>query len=406
MKAHPILKDAENLLNRMREIRRDLHRHPELGTQEVRTSQMVAEHLKQLGLEVRTGVGGTGVVALLAAGKEKCCVAIRADMDALPVTEKTGAPYASIKDDASHCCGHDGHTAMLLGAAELLCRFSSLIRGSVKFIFQPSEDKAPGGAVPMIEDGALDRPKVNGIFSLHLNPDLPEGSVAVKPGFCTISSAEFTLKLIGKGCHVAAPHKGIDPIHMAGMFILAAQAAVSRRIDPLEPAVLSVCTVHGGTAGNVIPESVTLSGSIRAADPSKRKALAGILQQIARGAARAGGGTFELAIKNEYPSVYNHSQLSAEFKASAADLLPGDQIIELKPISMTGEDVAYFHQKVPGVHWLLGTANPAMGFTHPLHSPFFDFNESVMPLGAAMHACCAVDFLKNRLEGQPLSIGR
>jgi len=389
-------------MSRMREIRRDLHRHPELGTQEVRTSRIVADFLRQLGLEVRTGVGGTGVVATLAAGKEKACVAIRADMDALPVREETGAPYASTRDTVSHCCGHDGHTAILLGTAELLCRFSSLVKGSVKFVFQPSEDKAPGGAAVMIRDGALEHPSVNGIFSLHLSPDLPEGSVGIKSGFCTSSSAEFKLALIGKGCHAAAPHKGIDPIYMAGMFTLAVQTAISRRVNPLEPAVLSVCTIHGGTASNIIPDSVSLSGSIRAADPKKREELAGLVEQTAQGIARSCGGSYKLSVNNEYPSVFNHPGLSSEFKTSAADILAADQIIDLPSISMTGEDVAYFHEKVPGVHWLLGTANPALGFVHPLHSPLFDFNEDVLPLGAAVHACCAVDFLTNRLKGRPL----
>ena len=396
MKQHRFLQEAGKLLNQMREIRRDLHQHPELGTQEVRTSRIVADYLKQLGLDVHTGIGGHGVVATLSAVEAGKCVALRADMDALPIEGKNAVPYASVRSGVSHCCGHDGHTAILLGTASLLCKFSDRLQGSVKFVFQPSEDQAPGGAMPMIADGALRNPHVDGIFSLHLNPDSPEGTVGIKSGFCTISSAEFILRLIGIGCHVASPHKGVDPVIMAAMVIMAGQTIVSRKINPLDPAILSFSTVHGGTASNIIPEEVTLTGSIRTLDPEKREALANEFEQVARGVARSSGGTCRLEVKREYPSVFNHPELAGEFKESAAKIVPVDNVIDRQSPSMTGEDVAYFHQKVPGVHWLLGTANPALGFTHPLHSPFFDFNEEVMPLGAAIQTCCAVDFLSNR----------
>ena len=386
----------------MREIRRDLHKHPELGTQEVRTSRIVADYLTHLGLDVRTGIGGHGVVAMLSGKEAEKCVALRADMDALPMEEKNAVPYASARPGVAHCCGHDGHTAILLGTASLLCRFSDRLKGSVKFVFQPSEDKAPGGAIPMIADGALKNPDVDGIFSLHLNPDLPEGTVGIKSGFGTISSAEFVLRMIGKGCHVASPHEGVDPVIMAAMVIMAGQTIVSRRKNPLDPAILSFCTVRGGTASNIIPEEVTLTGSIRALNPEKREELANALDQVAQGVAQTGGGTCRLTVKREYPSVFNHPELVAEFKDSAAKIVPADNVIDMPSPSMTGEDVAYFHQKVPGVHWLLGTANPALGFTHPLHSPFFDFNEEAMILGAAIQASCAVDFLNNRQKG-PLS---
>jgi len=402
MKQHRFLQEAVNLLSQMREIRRDLHQHPELGRQEVRTSRIVADYLEHLGLDVHSGIGGHGVVATLSAGEAGKCVALRADMDALPMEEKNAVPYASIRSGVAHCCGHDGHTAILLGTASLLCKFSDRLQGSVKFIFQPSEDLAPGGAIPMIADGALKNPDVDGIFSLHLNPDLPEGTVGIKSGFCTISSAEFILRMIGKGCHVASPHEGVDPVIMAAMVIMAGQTIVSSKTNPLDPAILSFCTVHGGTASNIIPEEVTLTGSIRTLDPEKREVLANELDQVARGVARTSGGTCRLEVKREYPSVFNHPELAAEFKDSAARIVPIENIIDRQSPSMTGEDVAYFHQKVPGVHWLLGTANLALGFTHPLHSPLFDFNEEVMPLGAAIQACCAVDFLSNRQKG-PLS---
>jgi amidohydrolase len=394
------LKEAGNLLEQMREIRRDLHQHPELGTQEVRTSRIVADYLRHLGLEVRTGVGGYGVVGLLSTREADKSVALRADMDALPMEEKNSVPYVSIKRGVAHCCGHDGHTAILLGAASLLCKFSDFLEGNVKFIFQPSEDRAPGGAIPMIADGVLRDPAVDGIFSLHLCPDLAEGAVGIKSGFSTISSAGFILNMTGKGGHVANPHQSVDPVIMAGMVIMAGQTIVSRRIDPLDPTIISFCSVHGGTASNIIPEEVTLTGTIRTLKPEKREELAGRLDEVAQGVARSSGGTCRLTVKMEYPAVFNHPELAAEFRASAANVVPADNVIDLQSPSMTGEDVSFFHQKVPGAHWLLGTSNPAMNYTHPLHSPYFDFNEEIMPLGAAIHACSTVDFLINRQKRQ------
>ncbi|MGD8501538.1 MAG: amidohydrolase, partial [Phycisphaerales bacterium] len=229
-----------------------------------------------------------------------------------------------------------------------------------------------------------------------------EGTAGIKSGFCTISSAEFVLKMIGKGGHVASPHESVDPVIMAGMVIVAGQTIVSRKINPLDPTIISFCTISGGTASNVIPDEVTLTGTIRTLDPEKREELANQLDEVAQGVARISGGTCRLTLKMEYPSVFNHPQLAAEFRDSAAKIVPAGSVIDLQSPSMTGEDVSYFHQKVPGVHWLLGTANPAMNFTHPLHSPFFDFNEEVMPVGAAIHAQCAVDFLINR-QKRPLA---
>jgi amidohydrolase len=390
------LKEAKSLLEQMRAIRRDLHKHPELGMQEVRTSRIVADFLTNLGLEVKTGVGGTGVVALLSGRPDGASVALRADMDALEMEEKNEVPYTSIEPGIAHCCGHDGHTAILLGTAVLLCKYADSLNGNVKFIFQPSEDRAPGGALPMIKGGALKDPDVGGIFSLHLNPDLPEGSVGVKSGFATISSAGFALEMIGKGCHVASPHEGVDPVAMAGSVMTAAQTIVSRKINPLDPTIISFCTIHGGTAGNIIPDKVNLTGSIRTLDPVEREVLANELHRIARGVATAGGGKCDFKVNMEYPSVFNHPELTEEFKQSALELLAAESVMSLPFPSMTGEDVSYFHQQIPGVHWLLGIANPAKGFTHPLHSPVFDFNEEIMSLGAALHARCAVDFLMNR----------
>jgi amidohydrolase len=316
------------------------------------------------------------------------------------MADKKDAAYASTVKSTAHCCGHDGHITMLLGAADLLCNRHDSLRGNVKFIFQPSEDRIPGGALPMIKAGVLENPGVDGIFSLHLNPEFPEGTVAVKSGHSTISSAGFVLKMIGKGGHVAKPHEVADPIGMAGMVIVAGQTIVPRRVNPLDPAIIAFASVSGGTADNIIPDEVILTGTIRTLKPDMRRKLAELLEETARGIARLSGGRCDLTVEMQYPAVFNHPQMVEEFKVSAARIVSEKKVFDQESPSMTGEDVSYFHQEVPGVHWQLGISNAEKGFSHPLHSPFFDFNEQVLPLGAAIHAQSAVDFLINRRHGR------
>ncbi len=391
-----LIEEGKKILGLMREIRRDLHRHPELGMEEIRTSRVIADHLRHLGIDVKTGVGGTGVIGIIHAKETGATVAIRADIDALPVEDRKNVPYASSHPGVAHACGHDAHTAILLGAANLFCKFADSLKGNVKLIFQPSEDRIPGGALPMIREGTLENPTVDGIFSLHLQPGFPEGTIRVKSGYSTISSAGFVLKMIGKGGHVSRPHEIADPIAMAGMVIVNGQAIVSRRVDPLDPTIVSFSTVHGGTASNVIPDEVILTGTIRTLKPDAREELAGFLDEVAQGAARACGGKCSLSIEMEYPSVFNHPEMVEEFKFSAAKVIGEDRVIPDQRPSMGGEDVSYFHQKVPGVNWQLGTGNVEKGLTHSLHSSLFDFNEDVMALGAAIHVQAAMDFLTNR----------
>jgi amidohydrolase len=251
----------------------------------------------------------------------------------------------------------------------------------------------------MIAAGVMDEPPVDGIFSLHLNPGLEEGTVAVKPGYATVSSAGFVLKLIGRGGHVARPQEAVDPVAMAGTLITNVQSIVSRRSDPLEPTIVAFGSVHGGTADNIIPEEVTLTGTIRTLVPEMRARLAGFLEKTAEGVAAGFGGRHRLRVTTGYPSVFNHPQLTHEFIVSAAAVVPQGKAIELQRPVMTGEDVAYFHRKAPGVHWHLGTMNETLGFTHALHNPRFDFNEEVMAIGAAVHAQAVSDFLVNRARG-------
>jgi len=247
---------------------------------------------------VKRDIGGTGVVATLYSQSGSETVSLRADMDALPMSDKKDVPYASAVDEIGHCCGHDGHTAMLLGTANLLlCKESNFLKGNVKFIFQPSEEKIPGGALPMIKNGALKNPEVGGIFSLHLNPEFPERTMAVKSGYSTISSAGFVLKMIGTGGHVARPHEAVDPIGMAAMVIVAGKTIVPTRVNPLDPAIVAFASVNGGTADNVIPPEVILTGTIRTLKPEMRKELAGLLEEAAWGVARISGGKCDLNVE-------------------------------------------------------------------------------------------------------------
>jgi amidohydrolase len=245
----------------------------------------------------------------------------------------------------------------------------------------------------MIKDGALESPKVDGIFALHLNSNFPQGTVTVKSGYCTASSAGFILKMIGKGGHISTPHRAVDPIMMAGMCIVSLQTIVSRKTDPLEPSVVGFGSVNGGKANNIIPDEVNLSGTLRTVRPEDRKKLAEQLEQVVEGVAQICGGEYALDVNMEYPAVRNYEEMVRGLKRAAEKVLNSGRIITQEQAIMGGEDVSYFFQKVPGVLWFLGTSNPDKGFIHPHHSPLFDFDENVMPLGAAIHAQSVMDFL-------------
>jgi amidohydrolase len=387
------LRQAQENIEEIRRHRRDFHSHPELGFREARTAGIVAEYLKGLGLEVRSGVAETGVVGLLRSGKPGATAAVRADMDALPMEEKNQLPYASQNPGVAHACGHDGHTAMLMEAARLLAKNTPGLRGNVKFIFQPCEDMIPSGAAPMIEQGVLENPKVEAIFTLHVSTSQDLGTLWVKPEFISISSAGFKLVLLGRGGHVSQPHRGVDPITMAGMLITGAQALMHKANEPGQMLVFGFGTVHGGTADNIIPDEVSLSGSIRTATPEGRQKAIEDFRRIVEGVCRTAGGSHRLDIEIQNPSIYNDPGLVELLKAAGAKVLGADRVHEYRQIMPGGDDAALFQQKVPGVYWLLGARNEAKGFDKPGHSPYFDFDEDVLPLGAAVHAQAVADFL-------------
>jgi len=393
MSENSFLTKARNNLDEIRQNRRHFHKHPELGYHEFQTAGKVAEYLQRLGLDVQTGVAKTGVVGLLRCGEQGKTVALRADMDALPMQEMNDVSYASSNPGVMHACGHDGHTAILMETARLLVQEAENLKGNVKFIFQPSEDMLPGGAEPMIKEGVLEAPDVDGIFTLHLAPAFPEGTLWVKPEYTSISSAEFRLILQGKGGHVGVPHQVVDPIAMAGMLITSSQSLMAKRTAPGETAIFAFGTIHGGTADNIIPEQVALSGTIRTATPEEREKAIQDFERIVQGIATAAGGKYKLDVGIGYPSIYNDPALVEQLKSIGASMLGAEKVHEFTTTLAVGDDAAYFQQQVPGVYWLLGTRSKEKGFDKPLHSPYFDFNEEVLALGAAVQAQVVTEFL-------------
>lgn len=389
-----LLEEARALLPGLAALRRSLHRHPELGGRERRTAALIAARLKGLGLEVRTGVAGTGVVGLLPARPAAATIALRADMDALPVEEANDLPYRSAVPGVSHACGHDGHTAIQVGAAELLCRHAAELPGNVLFLFQPSEDTLPGGALAMLREGVLGDPPARAILSLHLNPRFPAGTAAVKQGWATCSSLGFRVRITGRGGHVAEPGQTVNPLLLAAALLTEAEALRRELAGEAEPLILAFGSVHGGTAANVIPDAAEVAGSLRAPTPELLRRCLARFQALARAVTEPGGARVEFQLEEGYPPVFNHHDLTARFREVAAAIVGPDRLTALQQVLATGDDVAYFHQRVPGVYWQLGSGDPARGHTHPLHSPHFDFGEELLALGAAVQARAAWELLK------------
>ena len=388
------LEKAFGELETLRSIRRDIHQHPELGMQETRTAALIAEQLGKLGIEVETGVAGTGVVGLLRGGGQGKTVALRADIDALPMQDQKKESYASQTPGVAHSCGHDAHTAIQLGAAMLLSEKKDTLSGNVKFIFQPSEDTLPGGAVPMIEAGVLDHPKVDAIFSLHLYPQFEQGTVAVKPGRASTSSISFTLSIRGTGGHVGMPHKVLNPVLMAALGITNTQSMLPKSLAPGEPLIFEFASIHGGTVGNIVPPEVVLKGGIRVSSPELLEEMIGRFDTLIRGIVESAGGSYNLELQKGYPTIVNDPELVALWQKAAAKVVGENRVLEHDQIMTGGDDAAYFQQRVPGVYWWLGILNEEKGFNQPLHSPYFDFNEEVLAVGAAVQAQAVVEYFQ------------
>lgn len=386
--------EAESARGQLTAWRRDLHRHPELGFEVTRTAGIVADTLAGLGCEVRTGVGKSGVVALLHGGKPGPTVMLRADMDALPIQEISDAPYASCVPGVMHACGHDGHVAIGLGAATLLARHAAELPGNVLFVFQPAEE-GDGGAAAMIADGAIADPAPAAAFGLHLWNTMPLGQVMAQAGPLMAAADVVRIVLRGRGGHGALPHEAVDAIAVAGQVLSALQTIVSRNVDPQETAVLSIGTVHGGTAFNVIAETVEMQGTIRTFSPTVRETVLTRLRVLLDGITAGMGAKYDLVVNSVTGAVVN-DPAAAEIARAAAVQVVGNTAVSWHPPMMVSEDFAEFAQRVPACFMLLGSANPALGLNAPHHNPRFDFDERALPIGAALLATAAARFLAER----------
>ena len=367
----------------MRAIRHDIHRHPELGFNELRTAALVAERLRAWGITVHERIGKTGLVGVLSAGTSERAIGLRADMDALPIHEATGAPHASIHQGISHSCGHDGHTAMLLCAARYLAQ-TRRFNGRVHLIFQPAEE-GQAGAQAMIDDGLFERFPCAEIYALHNWPSLPAGTVATRPGPIMAAADRFEVTVRGTGGHAAQPHLTSDTILCAAQIVTGANTLVARRIDPNAAAVLSVTCIHGGTAHNILPSEVRVTGTVRTFDPVVQDKIEAALRELVEGTAKAAGCTAATEYVRYYPATINDAECVKHVLETSRALF-GRALVPDTPAA-TSEDFAFMLRKVPGAYVWLGQGSD--DHTASLHHPRYDFNDDVLPIGAALMAALA-----------------
>ena len=384
-----VLSEDETVFNDVKkaivQLRRDLHQHPELSWQESRTAGRVCEALQQLGIEYKSGIAGTGVVADLPVATAAPAVALRADLDALPVHEETGLPFASCHEGVMHACGHDGHTAMLVGAAMLLARESSL-PAPVRLIFQPAEETGRG-AVAMIDKGVLEG--VGLIFGGHLDRHFPAGTIAVTEGPVNASSDRFRIEITGKGGHAARPHETVDAVVVGSLFVMALQTIVSREVNPSHPSVISVGRFESGTAANVIADTATLEGSIRAQDAEVRKDLHRAIERIAQSIAQLHGAAIDVEIDEGTPVLVNVPTWVALAREAATEVVGGANVVQMPNANMGGEDFSYYLEQLPGCYVRIGGHKPGT-VAYPAHSSRFDFDEEALMVGASYYYRLAI----------------
>jgi len=392
-----IAKAAESLRPQLIEWRRDFHMHPELSNREERTSRVIAERLKALGLdEVKTGVGKYGIVALLKGAKPGPVVAVRADMDALPIQETLDVPYKSQNPGVKHACGHDAHMTVELGVAQILSKMREKIPGTIKFIFQPAEEGAPageeGGATLMIKEGALENPRPQAIFGLHTIPALEVGEIGYMSGGAMASADRFFLTIHGKKTHGAMPHTGIDPVLVAAHCVLALQSIPSRRINALDPVVISVGAVHGGNRYNIIADEVKMEGTLRALNEEVRSRVQQMMRETLTGITSAYGATFELSFDEGSAVTYNDPKLVDETLPTMRRVVGENNLLVLRPL-MVSEDFSYYGKVIPAFFYFLAVGNKARGIDANWHTPEFDIDEESLVVGVKVMANVLVDYL-------------
>jgi amidohydrolase len=373
-------------------LRRDIHRFPELGFEEHRTSGLIAERLRALGFAVTERIGVTGVAGVLHGPRPGKTVMLRADMDALPIDEETSSPHASTTPGVMHACGHDGHVAILLAAATLIARCRSELAGTVVLCFQPAEE-GKGGAKAMLDDGLLERFGVERAYGLHLASAHATGTVGLRAGPFYASSDSIEITIEGRGGHGASPHLSVDPIFVAGLFVVALQQVVARQIDPIEPAVVTIGAIHAGTTHNVIPSRATLLGTVRAFDPAVRTRMAERIERVLRGVCESAGATYRFDYLWRYPVTSNDAEQSQYVRALAERELGAERVFEA-PRLMGAEDFSYFAERVPACFYTVG-CNGGETSSWPHHHARFDIDEAALATGVQMMAALALDAPQN-----------
>jgi hippurate hydrolase len=361
------------------ERRRDFHAHPELGFEEQRTSDIVANELESLGIEVHRGIGGTGVVGVLREGNGPVSIGLRADMDALPILEANEIPYKSTKPGVMHACGHDGHTTMLLGAARYLAETRNF-NGTVNFIFQPAEEGL-GGAQAMLKDELFARFPCDTVFGMHNHPGLPVGQFAIRPGTMMAAGAFFDIFVEGRGAHGARPEQSIDPVLVASHIVTALQAIVARNVSPLDTAVVSATAIHGGDAYNVIPQTAEIRGTVRTFKNETMTLVEENMKRTASGVAAAFGASARVDFRRLFAPLVNDAAETAAFADVAADLVGNENVDRERSLIMASEDFSFMLEARPGAYINIGNGDTVGSC--PVHNPGYDFNDEILPLGAA-----------------------
>ncbi len=396
LESQTVAEAARDLKPKLIEMRRDFHQNPELSNREVRTGRVIGERLKALGIPTQTGIGGNGVIATITGKQPGRVIAVRADIDALPIEEIMDVPYKSKNKGVKHACGHDAHITVGLGLAELLWKRKDTFNGTVHVIFQPAEEGPPvgeeGGAPLMMKEGVLDRLKPEVMFALHAMPTLQSGQVSFTSGAQMASADRFHITVIGKGTHGATPHMGIDPIVTASQIVLALQTIDSRRIDPLEPVVVTVGALHAGTRFNVIPDKAEMDGTVRTLSPTVREKTLALITSMTEGIAAAAGGEAKVVFDLGIPVLRNDAALSIWSEISLKKHLGADAVFREAP-RMIAEDFAFFADAVPSFYFFLGVGNKAKGITGALHSADFDIDEDSLVVGTNAMTSLVLDYL-------------
>ncbi|MFN8007024.1 MAG: amidohydrolase [Terriglobia bacterium] len=388
---------SESLQPKLVEIRRDLHQHPELSNREFRTSKVVTEYLRKLGLEVQSNVAHTGVVALLHGRHEGPVVGVRVDMDALPIQETLEVPYKSQVEGVKHACGHDVHTTIGLGVAETLLAFREEIRGKVKFVFQPAEEGPPpgesGGASLMVQEGVLENPNVDAMFGIHVMPTIEVGKVGVHQGTVWASNDTLEINILGRKTHGAYPHTGVDAIAVAAQVILGLQTMVNRLIDVRDPLLISFGIMEGGNQFNVLADRVRLVGMVRCLTSEVREAAPRRIEEVLRGITQSFGASYTMALTSGAPVTMNHPQLVAHAIPALESVLGKDNVLLQRP-HMGSEDFACFAEKIPGFYYWLGVRNDSRGINHMIHTPEFDVDENCLAIGVSTLSHLVLSYLQ------------